>query len=181
VEEPDSCVDAILTARETRGRASGKEDTVNALDSHAVLTRTKVAAALAILDGRIAISEDDWHLSGVIMAVSDTQRARCQRALQRVKEKENTAKALADADRAVIVEDRIDREKTTKCADAIKRVLRVHGQGDWMPGSKVREKLKSNHREFFEPAVDALALAGEVDVEKIEYRGQSGIRYKIRA
>lgn len=180
--EPAQCVDAILTAREQRGRASDREEAANALDSHAVLTRTKVAAALAILDGRAAIDDDDWHLSGVIMAVSDTQRARCLRALRRVQEKENTAKALAEADRSVIAEEHIDRQKVTKCAEMIRRKLRVlPGPDDdgWLAHGKLNVAVGSRHREFLEPALDALSLAGEIETRKIEHRSGNGSKYRI--
>ena len=34
------------------------------LDSHSLLARLKVAAALGLLDGRIEVNDDDWQLAG---------------------------------------------------------------------------------------------------------------------
>ncbi|MGW1398463.1 DUF3987 domain-containing protein [Streptomyces sp. NPDC002405] len=49
---------------------------VDELDSHRNLSRLKAATALAFLDGRSAVSEEDWALSDVLMAVSDATRGR---------------------------------------------------------------------------------------------------------
>jgi hypothetical protein len=179
ITEPDACVDAILSAREARGRANLLDGAANSLDSHAVLTRTKVAAAFAIMDGRVEINDEDWDLSGVIMHVSDTQRALCLRVLQREAEKANTAKALAEADRSLVQEEHIDRQKVAKCAESVKRIL-AQGGDEWTAGGKLRAKLRHNHREYLEAALDALALSGEIDTEKVEYKGQPGARYRLR-
>lgn len=47
---------------------------VDELDSHRNLSRLKAATALAFLDGRAAVSEEDWELSDALMAVSDATR-----------------------------------------------------------------------------------------------------------
>jgi hypothetical protein len=169
---PDRVRDIIIDARVNRAHGEG-----DALDSHALLTREKVATALAILDGRIAMRMDDWELSGVPMAVSDAQRALCQRALAQMAEKENTQKALAEADRSIVVEERIDRAKVTKCAEAVRRLLLQHGP---LAGADLRRRLRANHREHLEAALDSMALAGEVDAEKVTGGGSSkGFRYAL--
>ncbi len=61
---------AIRTAFIARNR--GEAD---ALDGHALLTRCKVAALVAIMHQRVGVTEDDWNKSGEIMAVSDRTRA----------------------------------------------------------------------------------------------------------
>jgi hypothetical protein len=175
--EPEACVEAILSAREARGRASVEHGAQNTLDSHAVLTRTKVAAAFALMDGRTDINDEDWDLSGVVMHVSDTQRALCLRVLERERQKGTVAKAIEQAETALVVEERVDRAKVTKCAESVKRLLRQRGEP--MSGSELRRKLKATHREYLDPALDALILAGEVEEEKVRYKGQSGSKYKV--
>lgn len=183
VDVPEVCADTILTARESRGRAKLEEGAANALDSHAVLTREKVATAIAWMDSRVNPNDEDWELSGVIMHVSDTQRALCQRVLLRESQKANVAKALAEADRTLVVEEHIDREKVGKCADAVKRVLRQNGAtsaaDNWMTGSDLRRKIKNSHREFLDAALDALVLANEVEAQRVQTRGSNGHRYRI--
>lgn len=60
----------IRTAHIARNK--GEAD---ALDGHALLTRCKVAALLAIMHQRVAVTEWDWGMSGTIMEVSDRTRA----------------------------------------------------------------------------------------------------------
>lgn len=63
-------VPAIRAANIARNR--GEAD---ALDGHAVLSRCKVAALLAIMHQRSVVTEWDWGISGTIMEVSDRTRA----------------------------------------------------------------------------------------------------------
>jgi hypothetical protein len=58
--------------RENRAREQRGE--VDVLDTHAVFVREKFAFALAVLDGRHTITEEDWELSGIAAAVSDRTR-----------------------------------------------------------------------------------------------------------
>jgi len=63
----------IIAAHVSRQRGEG-----DALDGHAMFTREKVAAVLAILDERVSVSLADWNLAGLIMHVSDRTRAAIQ-------------------------------------------------------------------------------------------------------
>lgn len=161
----------IIETRVGRLRGEGEQ-----LDSHAVLTRTKVAATLAIVEGRTVVNTEDWELSGVIMAVSDTQRARCLRVLEREREKVNVGRALAEAERGLVVEERIDRVKVAKCVESVSRLLRQHGG---LPGAELRRRLNAAYREHLDAALDALSITGEVVGEEVSYKGQTGVRYKI--
>jgi hypothetical protein len=165
---PEIVRDMIIDARVSRLQGTGEK-----LNSHALLTRAKVAAAFMILDGRYRPEETDWDLSGTVMTVSDTQRARCQRALQTEAKKANLGKALADADRTLVVEEHIDRVKVTKCSESVKRILRINGA---VTSGVLRQKLHVSNREYMDAAVDVLHLAGEIQVEETEYRGQKGKR-----
>jgi hypothetical protein len=160
---PDLAVRTIREARLARLRGQGE-----ALDGHAVLTRTKVACALAILDGRYEVVDQDWDLAGTIMAVSDAQRARCQRALTQKGTEQNAAQAVAEAERTLIVEDRISREKLPKVSQTIRRRLMREGSAG-MPRGKLRTAVRSNDRVFFDDALEALINAGDVviDADKI--------------
>lgn len=51
------------------------------LDAHARLTRLKVAAALAVLNGRDRIDQGDWRLAGRVMNVSTATREQCVQAI----------------------------------------------------------------------------------------------------
>ncbi|MFE9921063.1 DUF3987 domain-containing protein [Streptomyces sp. NPDC005774] len=92
---------------------------VDELDSHRNLSRLKVATALAFLDGRADVSEEDWELSGTLMAVSDATRGHVVDALHRLK-----------------VEEARDRGKTKGAEQiaATEEVHKVNDAEDWAWG-----------------------------------------------
>jgi len=170
---PEVARKTVVEARLQRLRGVG-----GALDAHALLTREKVAFGLGLMEGRLNASEEDWELSGVIMLVSDSQRERCARALASAAANSNRGKAVAEAERAAVVEEHLDVERVKKAAASIRRRLRVMGDAG-ASASDLRKVLASKDRPYFESAVDALQIAGEVNAEVIEYQGQRGTRYKI--
>lgn len=56
-----------------RRRNLDREDD-DELDGHAVFAREKLAVALAVLDGRTEMTQEDWTFSGIAMEVSDLTR-----------------------------------------------------------------------------------------------------------
>lgn len=159
------------------GRRAGARGQAPPVDSHSMLTREKVAAGLAILDGRTGVEPDDWALSGVIMTVSDRTRAMCAQALREESKKENVGKALQEAERTVIVTERMDEVTIAKVSSRIKTKLRT--DGGTMPQSALRGALNSSERDHWDAAITALVRSGEVRREKDEYRGRERIRYRL--
>nr|NLI50466.1 hypothetical protein [Propionibacterium sp.] len=98
--------EAVKLVRETqKAKLRGH---VGALDGHALLTRLKVAAALAFLHDERDITSQWWTLSGELMAISDMVRGACLRALAekadadaaRSGRRQGVAAALAEAAKA---------------------------------------------------------------------------------
>lgn len=83
---PEVVRDTVRTAR-----AASMSGDDNALDGHGLYAREKLAFGLALMDGRTAINDEDWKLSGIAAAVSDWTRRHTQAKL---------AAALEDAARA---------------------------------------------------------------------------------
>ena len=69
IEYPDVAVKAVRANRLARNR--GQE---TKYDGHTLFARMKIAAALAILDGRTLVDELDWQLAGTVMAISTRER-----------------------------------------------------------------------------------------------------------
>lgn len=163
----------IVAARKARRKGDGA-----ALDGHALLTRLKVGAALAILDGHAEVTDDDWELSGAVMAESDEQRERCQRALREMGRDQNRRTGEAEAQRAVVIDQRMEAEKLKRTAERVRRyLLRAGGAG--LSGSKLRGKV-GELAPYLEQAIDLLDIAGEIRVEEVEYHGQAGHKYFSR-
>lgn len=160
--------DTIDQARLDRLRGSGE-----ALDGHGLLTRLKVAAALALADQRLTVNDEDWELAGVIHRKSDATRAGVQHDLAYANEERNTARATAEAKRTLIVGEQVDEAKVKKVSRALVRHLRK--ADDWSPSSAVRRALRSNSRAWFEDAVGRLLETGEVEVEETD----NGARYRL--
>ncbi|MGN2640950.1 hypothetical protein ACTD5D_33225 [Nocardia takedensis] len=148
---PERARRAIDDARLTRLRGRTDE---NALDGHALLSRLKIAAALAVLDGRTAVADDDWNLAGVVVAVSNATRRKVQAAAAEQVQRANKARALAAAER-----DRHVAEH--KGARACDRILHWLDQGPLMR-SDLRRKLKVDVRDSFDSAIAELIDRGEV-------------------
>jgi hypothetical protein len=157
------------------GRRMGARGEAPPVDSHSMLTREKVAAALAILDGRTGVDNDDWALSGVIMTVSDRTRAMCAQALKVESQKANVGKALEEAERTVIVTEHVDEVAVRKLSARIEGKLAagplIHNQ--------LRSSLRPSERNHWEPAITALIRAGKVAQEKDEYHGRRRVRYRL--
>jgi hypothetical protein len=159
------------------GRRAGIRGETPPTDSHSMLTREKVAAGLAILDSRPEVNDDDWALSGVIMTVSDRTRAMCAQALRLESQKENVGKALQEAERTVIVTERMDEEAIRKLVGRIKLKLRT--AGGCMKHGELSRSLTSKEREYFEPAITALTRSEEVVADRDKYRGSERVQYRL--
>ncbi|MGG5753250.1 hypothetical protein ACQ3I4_11585 [Zafaria sp. Z1313] len=97
--------------RKERLKNARGESEVSELDSHSTQSRLKVAALLAILNGKKKASRVDWHLAGHIMAVSDRTRSECTAAIE---ELEADASRERGRQRAVEKSAREDHEADQK-------------------------------------------------------------------
>ena len=152
----DTARDTIRSSRLARLRGDG-----DALDGHALLAQLKTAAALAIADSRLDVSDEDWRLAGVIAAKSAAVRAGVVGHLAARHLAENTARAEAEAHRAVHIDERRAGEAVNRVRRKI--ISRLRTEGDWMPRSHLRKALSSTDRQWFDEA-----LAKALDQEDIE-------------
>jgi Protein of unknown function (DUF3987) len=92
------------TIRQARAASMSGDD--NALDSHALYCREKFAYSLACMDGRTAINEQDWRLSGIAAAVSDWCRTKAQEGyqagLQRQSRERGSLRAVENDERDIV-------------------------------------------------------------------------------
>lgn len=168
----DTACDIIDKAHLARTRDEG-----DALDGHALLTRLKVAAALAILEGRCNVGDDDWELSADVMVVSDAARETCIKALATEGVERNQKQAEAEATRAIVVGERVDEAKVRRASAGVKRKLaRVDG---WLAASDIRSSLSPGLREYAEASLHALVLSGAIEDRAVTYRGAPGTQYRL--
>lgn len=146
IELPPVAENAI---REHRRAVLTEQPGINPLDSHRLFLQAKIAAAFAILEGRVEeINEGDWALAAKLLSVSDRARAQCEQALAETARKANRAKAHATAER----EEMIGDNKLRRARDAITRWLAKGPAAGW----EVRRKLKADIRDQFSAAIAEL-------------------------
>ncbi len=112
--------DVIATevVAEDRERVRGSTFAVS-LDGHATLLRLKVAALLAVLDGRTDVDVDDWRLAGQIGAVSRAVRQSIvEYNWQQSRQRDDAANAKA-ARREVVVADTTARDALMRAARSV--------------------------------------------------------------
>jgi hypothetical protein len=168
----------ITEAYWRRSRGDG-----DALDGHALYTRLKVAAALAVLDGHLGtkgVTVEDWRLAGVLMSISDDTRAKVQAELRRTASQANKARAEAEGVREIVKAETVESAGVKKAGRAVMTVLGKQ-PGQWIKGANLRRAVPSGSRPHLDVALEALVLAGSVEVERFEYHGQAGSQYRMRS
>jgi hypothetical protein len=167
--------DTIIAAHLARTRGQDGE----ALNGHALLTRLKVSASLALLQGRAVVTDEDWDLAGTVMTVSDRTRGGVVDVLRGEAGKNNKAQAEAEASRTIVVQERLHEAAVARVARSVKRVLARAGSSA-IARAKVRQGISNRDRQHFDSALAALVLAGDVVEEEFEYQGQTGVHYRLR-
>lgn len=115
--------DRVDTARLVLTGAEG----VDPLDSHIKLAQLKTAAAIALLHNETTVTAQAWEMAGQLIDVSAQVRERLRGALADRARRENTARALDQADREAIVRERLAEDAQRRVARAITRKLTAVG------------------------------------------------------
>jgi hypothetical protein len=127
------------------------DPSVDPLHSHRMLTRLKVAFALAVLSNRPAIDADDWRLAGVLMDVSDVTFDGMRSVLADKRRRENQLRAEDAADRQAIVEARLVGNVQARVGQTIiAKLKRVESA----TRADLRRAVRSNDRGEFDPVFE---------------------------
>ncbi|MFI0825696.1 hypothetical protein ACH4Q7_14710 [Streptomyces roseolus] len=145
------------------GRARGEIE-VPELDGHAGLIKVKVAALLALLDGRDYATEEDWSLAEVIWTAScgvrDHLVERAQREAAAEKQREQDAKVLQ------VVREHEAKTEATVALERVAALVRKHasvvGGITW---GELNRRMASRDRKGLRKAVDVAESRGWVVVE----------------
>lgn len=131
-----------------------------AIDSHILLTRSKVAVALAIMDGRRHLESEDWELSGIVVEHSKSTRQTILDAISTASS-QNLKKAGAAAGIKTLAAEDIAIEKRIKRAAV--QILKKRGAG--IEEANIRKLLRSDIREYFEDACSFIESNPDFEVE----------------
>ena len=124
------------------------------LDSHLLLTRAKVAVALAVMDGRSELIEEDWELSRFVINHSKETRAHVLQVLKGTFGKEIAKQGEAAGLKSAIAAEVADNRMVLHVAERIKQ-LRAEGVPE--TGERgLKKRLRNNQRQFFQDALTYL-------------------------
>ncbi len=169
----------ILEAAELHNRPLGAPAPADGLDGHALLNRAKVAALLALLDGRNrTVTPEDWRLAGTIMAVSDATRAEVIAVRERLERLENHKRARARGLADDVSNATRDQAATRRMSDRILTVLGEVGENG-LARSELRRKTAYRDRTYLDAALELLLEAGKVESKDIDYQGQTGTMLRV--
>ncbi|MFV8312165.1 hypothetical protein [Mycobacteroides chelonae] len=159
---PDEIRQTVIGAHLARQRGQG-----DALDGHALLTRCKVAALLAIMHHRSVVSELDWQLSETVMAVSDATRDWITSEAKKAQRAKVRDRAIARA----AGDDFYDASRLETVKRSIVRML--ERDGEQVAGVLSRRLGKREKRELFDQAIALLEADGLVQQREGEYNGRT--------
>jgi hypothetical protein len=111
----------------------------------------------------------------ILRAVSDQTRQHVGRVLEQDKSKNNQARAHAEADRAILVDNRLAEHTVQRVGRWI--VRKLDEAADWVSHADLRRRLFFKDRDYFEDAIEALKVSGQIEERKVK-SGQSGIEYR---
>jgi hypothetical protein len=152
--------------RETTKQNKQSGDDEVTMDGHAMLTRRKVSAALAFMDGRIEDNDEDWDLAGQVIEMSDASREWVQSrlAVAAAKDAENRAKARG---RAQHIQNQTIVSMESKADEEIEAAILEYLNG--YPGHSVGELRRNKFRSLkgrLEALVDGLIADGAIRTEE---------------
>lgn len=150
----DVQIPATVAASIKKARAASMSGDDNAMDGHALFCREKFAYFLAVINGRTAIDDDDWKLSGIAANVSDWCRMKAQKGLiteQARQSRERGAQRAIEKDECDVV-----AQITLKSdiARIVTWLIKVLGAGPMTPG-EIRKKAASRDRVRLDQALVA--------------------------
>jgi hypothetical protein len=172
----DVCKEARDEVDSARLAALRGESDRDSLDGHALLTRLKVAAALALLERRLDVSKEDWDLAAEVMAVSDFTRALCVAELARREAASNVHRARMEGQRKQIIDESEEVSLTERAVAWILSRLKDCGE---QSGSALRNAMSQRLREHFYAAVDLAVSREQIVVEESEYKGRAKVVYEL--
>lgn len=144
-------------------RAGLRGDNLDPLDSHSNLARIKIAALLSLMDSRIDVDPDDWHLAGQIMETSKAVRTWALRSVADDEDKRHRAADKRAINRALATEEAREQahaDRIERITGVLVRAVEKHGP---MSANALRHSLRSTDRAHFAEALAAARDQGLIE------------------
>lgn len=153
-----------------RGQAA-----LDPLDAHEGLLRLKVAALLAILAGRLDVTEEDWQLAQVVKTASDTTRTAVQDTVKRNAARAEAQQSAKLARRAAHADAVVAQRRVIDCSRRIAEKVWAE------PERWTRKTLRGPLQRWRDVLGDAIERAvTEGWVVEVTEPGQGGAKRAVR-
>ena len=143
------------------------------LNGHALLARLKFAYGLTLLDGRSEMNDEDWHLAGRVMEVSDPTRTWMQSEVEQSQRLEAVKRGELRGAMNAAAQAITDVAKVKRIKDGVRRRLKDKGP---MSHANLRKTLRGLDRGLFDQVITHLVQGGDVVTEEAEH---GGTRYAL--
>jgi hypothetical protein len=163
---PEDARQAIIASRELRGGGHIDPDRDRA-GGHHLFVREKLAYALAVLDGRTEMNQEDWILSSDAAEVSLTTREYVEHEVRRAAKVEAAERGTLQAHTAIARSEGTHMLESAEVTRIGRRVVRYVNDEPGINRHRLIPKFNSRDRAWFERAIQACmgsALIG-VDAE----------------
>lgn len=158
--------DALRQAVLANRRQALRTGNTNGLDGHALLNRVKVAAAVALMEGRYDVTDADWELAGQIQATSDLTRAWVQAQIANERAKAGHQRAESRAQEAVVVDRTLSEAVVGRVGRVIARAVHRAGE-EGMPVGTAESRVASRDRGNFDAGLHfAIAAGWVIEIER---------------
>lgn len=155
LQVPDEATLTIRRAHVQRMNGSG-----DALDGHALFTRLKVAAALAVIERHTEVTMSDWELAGIVMRKSDETREAIRSVLNENVAESTRRAGVAQGFKQVAAQQVEDAEMLRRIGKRIVAYIDKHGP---TRGRVLRQNVcQSDQRHMVNEALESLAIAGTI-------------------
>lgn len=146
--------------RDARRKVLRGEVHVEQLDSHETLMRCKLAALLAVIDERMIVNDEDWHLAGLLWETSRSIRDKLTELGKREAKRTADLKSEAAADTALR-----SHRKVADFDAAVHRVARgiaktVHSGVTSLAEVRRRVPYRDKVAGYYEPALTVAVTQG---------------------
>lgn len=166
----------IRADRLARARGEGV-----ALDGHAMLARLKVAAALAILNARTGVEDEDWALAAIVMEVSDRTRSQVQGHLEQGAQQAAKKRGVFEAEVAKTKESISEGRDRKAVTERLLSLLTDAGSAaedsdQWMGESALRKAFSRARRDLVADVLAGLKATGKVESRAGHTKGSTAWR-----
>lgn len=138
-----SIVDEVIADRQAVMSGQAEEDEG---DAHRNLMRLKIAALLALLDGRAGVVPDDWSLAGVVVDTSRRVRRGVEEYLAKAAASQAQARHRARAEGEVVVAEALENRALSSAAKRAARAVARHFEETSTPANRTLISSTSNSK-----------------------------------